>query len=124
MNTVHTDNAPAAIGPYSQAVIHEHMVYCSGQIGLLPDGSWVNGGPAEEAAQALSNLQAVLTAAGSGLDLAVKVTVYLKDLADFGVVNTVYAKAFGDHRPARACIQAAELPKDALVEIDCVAAVR
>ena len=124
MNIIQTAQAPAAIGPYSQAIVHDGLVYCSGQIGIKPDGSWVDGGPAEEATQALQNLAAVLEAAGSGLDRALKVTVYLKDLGDFGTVNAVYATAFGDHRPARACVQAAALPKDALVEIDCVAALR
>ena len=124
MKIIQTDNAPSAIGPYSQAIVHDGIVYCSGQVGVTPDGNWVHGGPAEETAQVLKNLSAVLTAAGSGLDLVLKVTVYLKDLGDFGVMNTVYAEAFGDHRPARACVQAAELPAEALVEIDCVAAVR
>ena len=124
MNTIQTDSAPAAIGPYSQAIVHEGLVYCSGQIGLFPDGSWAYGGPAEEATQALKNLEAVLQAAGSSLQHALKVTVYLTDLDDFSAVNTVYAQAFGDHRPARACVQAAALPKDALVEIDCVAVLR
>ncbi len=124
MNIIQTEQAPAAIGPYSQAIVHDGLVYCSGQIGIKPDGTWAPGGPAEEATQALQNLKAVLEAAGSGLDLALKVTVYLKDLGDFGTVNAVYATAFGGHRPARACVQAAALPKDALVEIDCVAALR
>ncbi len=122
MKIVHTEDAPSAIGPYSQAIIHGGLVYASGQVGVTPSGEWAHGGPADEARQALINLSNVLKAAGTSLGNALKVTVYLKDMGDFAEVNAVYAEAFGDHRPARACVQAAALPKDALVEIDCVAA--
>ena len=100
------------------------MVYCSGQIALDPvSGALVEGDVQAEARLVLKNLAAVLKAAGSGLDRAIKVTVFLKDLSDFAAVNQVYTEAFGDHRPARACVEVARLPRDVRVEIDCIAAV-
>jgi 2-iminobutanoate/2-iminopropanoate deaminase len=121
---VRTDGAPAAIGPYSQAIVHGGLVYCSGQIALDPSsGALVQGDVQTEARLVLKNLSAVLNKAGSGLDRAIKVTVFLKDLGDFAAVNQVYAEAFGEHRPARACVEVARLPRDVRVEIDCVAAV-
>lgn len=124
MKRVHSDHAPAAIGPYSQAIVHGGLVYCSGQIALDPTtGVLAEGDVQAEARLVLKNLAAVLEAAGSGLDRAIKVTVFLKDLGDFAAVNQVYAEAFGDHRPARACVEVARLPRDVRVEIDCVAAV-
>ena len=124
MKPIHTEMAPAAIGPYSQAIVHDGLVYCSGQVALSPQGEWVRGTAAQEARQALTNLSQVLTAAGAGLDTALKVTVYLQDMGEFASVNEVYAEFFGAHRPARACVEAASLPGGARVEIDCVAAVR
>lgn len=124
MKQVHSDAAPAAIGPYSQAIVHGGLVYCSGQIALDPDsGALVEGDVQAEARLVLKNLSAVLKAAGSSLDRAIKVTVFLKDLSDFAAVNQVYTEAFGDHRPARACVEVARLPRDVRVEIDCIAAV-
>lgn len=124
MKQVHSDAAPAAIGPYSQAIVHGGLVYCSGQIALDPStGALVEGDVQAEARLVLKNLAAVLEAAGSGLDRAIKVTVFLKDLGDFVAVNQVYAQAFGDHRPARACVEVSKLPRDVRVEIDCIAAV-
>ena len=123
MKFIQTDNAPAAIGPYSQAVVHDGLIYCSGQVALSPSGEWQRGTAAEEARVALTNLTGVLEAAGSSLSAALKVTVYLQDMADFASVNEVYSEFFGDHRPARACVQAAALPGNARVEIDCVAVV-
>ena len=125
MKTVQTTHAPAAIGPYSQAVIAGGFVFCSGQVALDPKtGALVGDTAAEQTVQVVNNLAAVLKAAGCGLDEVVKTTIYLKNMADFAAVNEVYAKAMGQHRPARATIEAARLPKDALVEIDCVAKVR
>ena len=122
--SVATPDAPAAIGPYSQAVIHGGLGWCSGQIALNPTtGTLLEGTVQEETRLVLSNLQAVLRAAGSDLGHALKVTVYLKDMSDFAQVNEIYAEAFGEARPARACVQAAALPKDVRVEIDCVAAI-
>lgn len=125
MKPVQTAQAPAAIGPYSQAIVHGGVVYCSGQIALdSVTGVLQEGDVQDEARLVLKNLSAVLEAAGSGLDRALKVTVFLKDLGDFAAVNEVYAEAFGEHRPARACVQAARLPRDVRVEIDCIAAQR
>jgi len=123
MKIIQTERAPSAIGPYSQAITHNGLVYASGQVGISPEGVRAVG-IASETRQALDNLGAVLEASSSGFHLALKVTVYLKDMADFQEVNQIYAEYFGDHRPARACVQAAALPKDTLVEIDCIAATR
>lgn len=125
IETVHTDDAPAAIGPYSQAIVHGDTVYCSGQVALLPgSGELLVGDVQDETRQVLANLEAVLVAAGSGLDRCLKVGVFLKDMNDFAKVNAVYAEVFGDHKPARACVEVARLPKDVRVEIDAVAALR
>ncbi len=121
---VSTDTAPAAIGPYSQAVIHGGLVFTAGQIPLDPaTGELVGGGIAAETEQVLRNLSAVLEAAGSGLDRVLKTTVYLVDMGEFVAMNEVYGRFFGDQPPARAAIQAAALPKGVRVEIDCVATV-
>lgn len=121
---VQTSEAPAAIGPYSQAVVQAGLVWCSGQIALDPaTGALVEGGVEEQARQALRNLARVLEAAGSGLGRVLKTTVYLKDMDDFARVNAVYAEFFPEGEPpARAAVQAARLPKDALFEVECVAA--
>ncbi|MEZ5990420.1 MAG: RidA family protein [Planctomycetota bacterium] len=122
MRSVHSDHAPAAIGPYSQAVLCDGWLYCSGQIGVDPaTGEFVPGGSTAEARQALGNLAAVLAAAGSHLGNVVRTTIFLVDLNDFAEVNEVYAEVFGEHRPARACVEVSALPKGARVEIDCVA---
>ena len=125
MQIISSDKAPKAIGPYSQAIAHGGLVWCSGQIALDPaTGAMVGAGDVRaEATQALKNLAAVLHEAGTGFDRVVKVTIFLMDMADFAVVNEVYAAAIGDARPARATVQVAGLPKGARVEIDCVAAV-
>ena len=122
IKTVSTENAPKAIGPYSQAVSANGLIFCSGQIALDPkSGNIVGATAAEQASQVMKNLAAVLEAGGSTLSQVVKTTIFLKNMADFAAVNEIYAKAMGDHRPARATIEAARLPKDALVEIDCIA---
>jgi 2-iminobutanoate/2-iminopropanoate deaminase len=124
MNIVHTDIAPAAIGPYSQATVHGGLVYTSGQVALRPGVSGLIGETAAAQARvALENLAAVLVAAGSGLGHVLKVTVFLADMNDFPSVNAVYAEAFGDHRPARSTVEVARLPLDARVELDCIAVV-
>lgn len=125
-STVSTPDAPAAIGPYSQAVVHAGLVYCSGQVALDPASmQLVEGGVEAQTRQVLANLGRVLAAAGSGFDLALKTTVYLADMDDFAAVNAIYAEAFeGAAPPARATVEVARLPKDARVEIDCVAALR
>ena len=119
-----TDNAPAAIGPYSQAVVVDGFVFCSGQIPLDPATMELSQGDVQEQTDlVLKNLAAVLEASGSSMGNVVKTTVFLKDMDDFVAMNDVYARHFGDHRPARAAVQAARLPKDVSVEIECVARV-
>lgn len=119
---ISTPDAPQAIGPYSQAVERDGIVFCSGQIGLDPaTGKLVEGGVRAETQQALSNLVAVLRAAGCTSQDVVKTTVYLANLADFAAMNEVYATIFGVEPPARSTIQAAALPRGAQVEIDAIA---
>lgn len=122
---VHTDAAPAAIGPYSQAVVQGELVFTAGQIALDPaTGKMVGAGKAAaETEQVLKNLAAILEAAGSGLQQALRCEVYLADLADYAAVNEVYGRFFGDAPPARAAVQVAALPAGARVEISCVAVV-
>jgi 2-iminobutanoate/2-iminopropanoate deaminase len=122
--TVQTNKAPRAIGPYSQAVVVEggRLVFASGQISLDPQtGNVVEGGIEIQTKQVLKNLSAVLDAAGSSLDRAIKTTVFLKDMNDFSVMNRVYESFFKTEPPARSTVQVCRLPKDVLVEIECVA---
>ncbi|MCA9554469.1 MAG: Rid family detoxifying hydrolase [Myxococcales bacterium] len=123
---IHTDAAPAAIGPYSQAVrvAVKDLVFCSGQIGLDPATGAMAEGVEAQARCALANLKAVLHAAGARLDDVVRTTVYLADMGDFARVNAIYQSYFDGAAPARAAVQAAGLPKGALVEVDAIAAVR
>lgn len=122
LRPVHSEAAPDAIGPYSQAIVAGSLVYCSGQVALDPATMQLVGRTAaEQAERALDNLAAVLAAAGSGLDRVVRTTIYLTAMADFAAVNEVYGRRFGAHRPARATVAVRELPKAALVEIDCIA---
>jgi 2-iminobutanoate/2-iminopropanoate deaminase len=124
METVSTENAPGAIGPYSQAVKTGNLVFCSGQIPIDPaTGEFVSNDVAEQTEQVLKNLTAVLEAAGTHLNNVVKTTVFLADMNDFAAMNEVYAKFFDTNKPARATVQAARLPKDARVEIECIAIV-
>jgi 2-iminobutanoate/2-iminopropanoate deaminase len=124
METVSTDKAPGAIGPYSQAIRANGMVFCSGQIPIDPaTGDFVSDIVAEQTEQVLKNLSEVLRAAGTGLDKVVKTTVFLADMNDFGEMNEVYSRYFSGNKPARATVQAARLPRDAKVEIDCIAVV-
>ena len=122
MNLVSTPSAPNAIGPYAQAIAAGGFVFCSGQLGLDPvSGQFAAADAAGQARQALQNLAAVLDAAGSGLKRVTKTTVFLADLNDFAAMNAVYAQAFGDHKPARSTVEVKRLPKDARVEIECIA---
>ncbi|MGE4294399.1 MAG: RidA family protein [Campylobacterales bacterium] len=121
MKVVATPSAPAAIGPYSQAIVLNGMVYTSGQISLRPDGSMEEGDVKAQAEQALTNLSKVLEAAGSSMSKVVKTTLFLADMNDFAAVNEVYARHFGNHKPARSTVAVKTLPKNALVEIECVA---
>jgi 2-iminobutanoate/2-iminopropanoate deaminase len=124
LKPVHTDHAPAAIGPYSQAIVVDGWVFCSGQIPLDPDtGALLEGDVSAQTELVLKNLASVLEAAGSSLERVVKTTVFLSDMNQFGAMNEVYARHFGGHRPARAAVQAAALPRFCDVEIECVARV-
>lgn len=117
-----TDKAPAALGPYSQAIRANGMIYCSGQIPINPASGTVEARTIEEqTTQSITNLKNVLEKAGSSLAKVVKTTVFIKDMNDFAALNKVYADLFGDTRPARSCVEVARLPKDVLVEIECIA---
>ncbi|HEX8000260.1 MAG TPA: RidA family protein [Pyrinomonadaceae bacterium] len=119
---VETENAPRAIGPYSQAVIASGFIFASGQIPLDPrTGEFVEGGIAEQTEQVMRNLSAVLEAAGAGLEQVVKTTVFLAEMGDFAAMNEVYGRYFTEKPPARATVQAAGLPRGALVEIEAIA---
>ncbi len=122
MKSVSTNNAPQAIGPYSQAIITGNLVFCSGQIPLDPATMEIVGESiTEQTKRVFQNLSGLLEAAGSNLGQVVKTTVYLKNMSDFAAMNEEYARHFGDHRPARAAVEVARLPKDVLVEIDAIA---
>ncbi|MEH6938420.1 RidA family protein [Bacillus sp. JJ664] len=123
MQIIHTDHAPKAIGPYSQALIANGLLYTSGQIPLLVDGTIIEGGIEEQTKQVFANLKAVLEEAGTDLSKVVKTTVFLKDLTTFADFNSVYEEFFNEHKPARSCVEVARLPKDVLVEIECIAIV-
>ncbi|MCD8139151.1 MAG: Rid family detoxifying hydrolase [Planctomycetaceae bacterium] len=124
METIISDNAPAAIGPYSQAITHNGLVFTSGQIPLCPkSGEVVGGDVTEQARQVIDNLEAVLAAAGAGLDTVLKTTCFLADMADFAAFNAVYADRFVG-KPARSCVAVKQLPRGVLVEIEAVAAIR
>ncbi len=119
---VHTEKAPKAIGPYSQAIVIEKLVYTAGQVGLDPATmELVEGGVEAQTRQVLTNLKHVLESADSGLNFVVKTTVFLMNMADFANMNAVYAEFFAEKPPARSTVQVSGLPKGALVEIECVA---
>ena len=121
---VHTDDAPGALGPYSQAIVTDGWIFASGQIPIDPEtGSLAEGDIAEQTDRVLANLASVLAAAGGSLRTVVKTTVYLSDMARFADMNAVYARHFGDHRPARATVAVAGLPKGVDVEIEVIARV-
>ena len=124
LKPVHTDGAPAALGPYSQAIVSDGFVFASGQVAIDPTtGEVVEGGVAEQTDRVLTNLSAVLEAAGASMSTVVKATVFLTDMGTFAEMNEVYARHFGDHRPARAAVEGAGLPKGVDVEIEAVARV-
>jgi 2-iminobutanoate/2-iminopropanoate deaminase len=125
MKTIATEGAPRAIGPYSQAVAGGGFLFASGQVPLDPaTGELVPGGIEAGVERVFDNLEAVLEAAGASLDDVVKTTVYLLRMSDFAAMNAVYARRFGNHRPARSTVAVAQLPKDAAVEIDVIARLR
>ena len=124
MKATYTKEAPAAIGPYSQGMIVNNIFYSSGQIALTKEGTFVDGGIEEQVHQVFRNLEAVLESAGASLSTVIKTTVFIKNMDDFPVVNDIYGSYFGDHRPARSCVEVARLPKDALVEIEVIALIK
>jgi len=121
MKFVQTNKAPSAIGPYSQAVVANGMVFTSGQIALTPEGVMLDGDVVIQTKQVLQNLQAVLEEAGSSMSGVIKTTIFLASMDDFSTVNEIYATAFGSHKPARSTVAVKTLPKNALVEIDAIA---
>ena len=118
---IHTDKAPAAVGPYSQAIRIGNMLFTSGQLGLAPETGAMPEGVQAQAEQSLRNIGAILEEAGYDKTDVVKTTVYIKDMNDFAAVNQIYAAFFGEHKPARSCVEVARLPKDGLVEIEVIA---
>lgn len=124
LRLVQTPDAPAAIGPYSQGVVHDGILYSAGQIAFDPEsGEIVAGDVAEQTDRVLRNLDAVLRAAGASFETVLKTTVFLRDINDFAAMNEVYARYFGTHRPARSTVQVGRLPRDVAVEIELIAAV-
>ena len=121
MNTVQTDDAPRAIGPYSQAVQVDGWLYASGQLPMTPAGDMVEGDIEIQAEQVFNNIEAILKAAGGSLSQVVKATVFVQDLNDFARLNAVYERRFAGHKPARSTVEVARLPRDARVEIDLIA---
>lgn len=115
---INTNKAPAAVGPYVQAIKAGNMLFSSGQLGLIPETGALPEGVQAQTRQSLANIQAILDAAGFAKSDIVKTTVFIKDMNDFGAVNAVYADFFGDSKPARSCVEVARLPKDGLVEIE------
>ncbi len=125
MKTIATDGAPRAIGPYSQAIAEGGLLYLSGQIPLDPaTGELVSGGLAAGVERVFDNVEAILKSEGLGLDDVIRTTVYLVRMADFAEMNGIYARRFGNHRPARSTVAVAELPKGAPIEIDAIARLR
>ncbi len=125
ITTSHTEDAPKAVGPYSQAVVAGDLVFCSGQIPLDPrTGQMVEGDIAVQTRRVLDSLAAVLAQAGSDLSHVVKTSVFLADLNDFTAMNEAYALRFGEHRPARSTVEVGKLPRGAKIEIDCIAVKR
>ncbi|UOY91416.1 RidA family protein [Ectobacillus sp. JY-23] len=121
MKIIQTNEAPQAIGPYSQGIVVNNVFYSSGQIPLQADGTLVSGDITVQTHQVFKNLQAVLNASGSSFEQVVKTTVFLKDMNDFAAFNDVYSKYFHVHKPARSCVEVARLPKDVAVEIEVIA---
>lgn len=124
VTTVNTENAPAAIGPYSQATIYNAQAFISGQLGLVPaTGGFISDEVQDQTRQALENLKSILEACGSALTKVISVDVFLTDMNDFAKVNEVYSEFFANHKPARAATEVSGLPKGGLVEIKCIAAI-
>ena len=124
MEVLHTEKAPAAVGPYSQAVKVGNMIFTSGQLALCPEsGELVNDNIEDATKQSIENVKAILENAGSSLEKVIKSTIFLSDMENFAKVNEVYGEYFVNHKPARSCIEVARLPKDALIEIEVIATI-
>ncbi|MEL0539357.1 RidA family protein [Staphylococcus debuckii] len=124
MNTIHTNKAPEALGPYSQAVVIGDLVYTSGQIPLNEFGELVSNEIAVQTKQVLNNIGHVLEAAGADFDSVVKTTIFIADMDDFQYINEVYGQFFDAHKPARSCVEVARLPKDVKIEIEAIAQIK
>ncbi|QQS43903.1 RidA family protein [Candidatus Roizmanbacteria bacterium] len=122
MKTIQTNNAPKAVGPYSQAIETEQFIFCSGQVGIDPETGSLVDGIENQMKQVMSNISNVLSAAGTDLDHVVKTTIFLADMGDYKMVNEIYGSYFPEHKPARSTVQIAALPLGALVEIEMIAA--
>jgi 2-iminobutanoate/2-iminopropanoate deaminase len=123
MEFLHTDNAPAAIGPYSQAVKLNGLLYTSGQIALKPNGEMVENDIKQQTRQIFANLKAILESNDSGFENVLKINIFLTNMSDFGIVNVIMAEVFGDHKPVRSTIEVKGLPKNAMLEMDLIATV-
>ena len=121
LKIIHTYNAPAAVGPYSQAVVAGEMLFTSGQLGIDPETNVLPEGIEAQTRQSLRNIRAILGEAALDITDVIKTVVYIKNMADFPVVNEIYASFFGDHRPARSCVEVSQLPKGGLIEIEVIA---
>lgn len=119
---IHAPNAPAAVGPYVHGILTGDILFASGQLGLIPETGELPAGVEAQTRQSLENVKAVLAAAGMTLANVVKTTVFIDNMDDFGKVNEIYGEVFGEHKPARSCVEVARLPKNALVEIEVIAA--
>ena len=120
MKQISTDKAPAAIGPYSQAIKSGNMLFCSGQIPVDPETGIIPDGVKAQAEQVLTNVKNLIAAAGSSIENVIKTTVFIKDMNDFAVINEIYAKYFTEPFPARSCVEVARLPKDVLLEVEAI----
>lgn len=121
MKQIKTDNAPAAIGPYSQAIVSGNIVYCSGQIPINPETGDIPEGVSAQAHQVFKNIKNLLEASGTSIDNVVKTSVFIKDMNDFAEINSIYAQYFTEPYPARSCVEVARLPKDVLLEAEVIA---
>lgn len=125
MKAIYTPNAPAAIGPYSQAIVHDNLMFCSGQIPLNPETMEIQGTNIEEQTlQVMINIENLLAEQKIGLDKIIKTTIFLDNMNDFAAMNQIYEKALNRHKPARSTVEVSRLPKDVLIEIECIAGLK
>lgn len=124
MKAIHTNNAPEAIGPYSQGIVVDNLFFSSGQIPLTADGKLVDGDIQAQTEQVFKNVIEILKEAGSSLESVIKTTVFIKNMDDFGKMNDIYATYFQDHKPARSCVEVSRLPKDVLIEMEVIALIK